>query len=139
MSIFSEKRVITYGAFDQFGPEHVALLRRLAAMGDKLIVGLATDDHCAAQGTPAHTPFELRREMLEACRYVDRVIPETDAFQKRTDIVNYNVALFAMDDTWSGHFDDLSDLTNVLYVPVPSGPSQPQSPETPVSSALQTA
>ena len=117
MSAFDEKRVITYGAFDQFDAGHVALLRRLASMGDKLIIGLSTDEYCAETGTPIQVPFEARRDMLEACRYVDRVIPEHDAHQKRTDIVNYNVALFAMDERWAGIFDELSDLTQVLYIP----------------------
>ncbi len=117
MSAFDEKRVITYGTFDQFHSGHVALLRRLAAMGDKLIVGLSTDAFCREKGTSPQVPFEERRDMLEACRYVDRVIPEHDVHQKHTDIVNYNVALFAMEDHWAGAFDDLSNVTQVLYIP----------------------
>ena len=117
MNGFDEKRVLTYGTFDLFHYGHVRLLRRLAAMGDKLIVGVSTDEFNDAKGKSSVMSFEQRREILEACRYVDRVIPEYDWAQKRTDIVNYNVSIFAMGDDWAGKFDDLSDLTDVVYLP----------------------
>lgn len=112
-----EKRVLTYGTFDLFHYGHVRLLRRLSAMGDRLIVGVSTDEFNARKGKTAVMPYAQRREILEACRFVDRVIPEHDWDQKRTDIVNHNIALFAMGDDWTGQFDDLSDLTQVLYLP----------------------
>jgi glycerol-3-phosphate cytidylyltransferase len=112
-----EKRVLTYGTFDLFHHGHVRLLRRLAGLGDKLIVGVSTDEFNARKGKTATMSFEQRREIVESCRYVDRVIPESDWDQKRTDIVNYNVSLFAMGDDWAGKFDDLNDLAQVLYLP----------------------
>jgi hypothetical protein len=45
--------------------------------------------------------------------------------QMRTDIVNYNVCVFAMDERWQGQFDDLLDIAQVHYLPraeiIPSG------------------
>ncbi len=115
-ALSSERRVLTYGTFDLMHHGHVRLLRRLSTMGDRLIVGLSTDEFASAKGKDAVLSFEERREMLLACRYVDRVIAEESWDQKRTDIVNYNVALFAMGDDWAGKFDDLSDLTQVIYL-----------------------
>lgn len=113
----SEKRILTYGTFDLFHYGHVRLLRRLAALGDKLIVGVSTDEFNAIKGKSAVMTFAQRRETLEACRFVDMVIPEEHWNQKRTDIVNHNVSIFAMGDDWEGKFDDLSDLADVIYLP----------------------
>lgn len=113
----SEKRILTYGTFDLFHYGHVRLLRRLAALGDKLIVGVSTDEFNAIKGKSAVMTFAQRRETLEACRFVDMVIPEEHWDQKRTDIVNHNVSIFAMGDDWEGKFDDLSDLADVIYLP----------------------
>jgi glycerol-3-phosphate cytidylyltransferase len=62
-------------------------------------------------------PYENRVEVLEACRYVDLVIPETDWAQKRQDVQRYDVDVFAMGDDWTGKFDDLADLCDVVYLP----------------------
>lgn len=118
----SERRVLTYGTFDQFHVGHARFLRRLTSFGDRLIVGLATDDFSARKGKPAVTSFEERREVLLACRYVDHVISETDWDQMRTDIVNYDVSLLAAGDNYAGRYDDLRDLTQVLYLPRMNGP-----------------
>ncbi len=108
--------VLTYGTFDLFHYGHVRLLQRLSAMGTELIVGCSTDEFNAIKGKTSVMAFEQRRAILESCRYVSRVIPEENWGQKRTDIVNYNVSIFAMGDDWQGKFDDLGDLTSVIYL-----------------------
>lgn len=109
--------VLTYGTFDLFHHGHVRLLQRLSHLGDDLIVGCSTDAFNDIKGKRCVMPYSQRREVLEACRYVSRVIPEDTWEQKRSDIVNYNVSIFAMGGDWTGHFDDLGDLTRVLYLP----------------------
>jgi glycerol-3-phosphate cytidylyltransferase len=54
--------------------------------------------------------------MLESIKYVDQIIPEDGWIQKRQDIKNNKVDIFVMGDDWSGKFDDLSDLCEVLYL-----------------------
>ena len=88
--------VLTYGTFDLFHHGHVRLLQRLSQLGDELIVGCSTDEFNAVKGKRCVMPYGQRREILEACRYVARVIPEENWAQKRSDIVNYNVSIFAM-------------------------------------------
>ena len=109
--------VLTYGTFDLFHVGHIRLLRRLADLGDRLIVACSTDEFNAVKGKQTAVPYEHRIEVLDACKYVDLVIPETNWAQKRTDIVDHNVDLFAMGDDWAGKFDDLRDLCDVLYLP----------------------
>ena len=112
----SSRVVLTYGSFDLFHQGHAQLLRHLSMLGSELIVGCATDARAARTGTPAATPYAQRREMLERCRYVSRVIAEHDCGQKYTDIINYNVSVFAMGDEWTGQFDHLEEITQVVYV-----------------------
>ena len=113
----SRRVVLTYGRFDQFNPCHSNFLRRLASMGDELIVGCTTDEFALSEGRPCAQEFDQRRGMLESCRFVSRVIAEETRDQKHTDIVNYNVAIFAMGTAWTGQFDHLRDITQVHYLP----------------------
>ncbi len=116
-ALSSERRILTYGSFDPLQIGHVRFLKRLASMGDRVIVGLSTDAFNSQKGSPSILPFEERREILQSCQYVDHVIPEDDWDQKHTDIVNYNISLFAMGDQFSGQYDYLNDVTQVLYLP----------------------
>ncbi len=109
--------IITYGTFDLFHVGHVRLLQRLSALGSRLIVGCSTDAFNAEKGKKTAIPYAHRVEVLEACQYVDLVIPETSWAQKRSDIETHQVDLFAMGDDWAGKFDDLRDLCDVLYLP----------------------
>lgn len=112
-----DRVVLTYGTFDLFHFGHVRLLRRLAALGDRLIVACSTDEFNNLKGKKTVVPFEHRVEVLQACRYVDAVIPEHDWAQKRQDIRAHSVDVFGMGDDWAGKFDDLADLCEVVYLP----------------------
>ena len=81
------KRVITYGTFDLLHYGHINLLRRAKSLGDYLIVVLSSDEFkLNEKQKKTYFKYEQRRELLEAIRYVDLVIPETNWQQKRTDM-----------------------------------------------------
>lgn len=82
-----------------------------------MIVGLSTDEFNAIKGKKSFFPYEKRKMLLEAIRYVDLVIPENDWKQKRNDIKEYHVDVFVMGDDWTGKFDDLKDICEVVYLP----------------------
>ena len=111
------KTVITYGTFDLFHVGHVRLLSRLNQLGDRLVIGLSTDEFNKVKGKNVVIPYEERREVLLACRYVDHVFPEENWEQKRQDIIREKADIFAIGDDWIGKFDDLKDIVNVLYLP----------------------
>ena len=90
------KRVITYGTYDLLHWGHIRLLKRARELGDYLIVGLSTDEFNAVKGKAAYHPYEERKMMLEAIRYVDLVIPENNWEQKRDDIRKYEADIFVM-------------------------------------------
>ena len=104
------KRVITYGTFDLLHYGHINLLRRARQMGDYLIVGLSTDEfNWNEKQKKCYFSYEKRKQLLEAIRYVDLVIPEENWEQKRTDVKEYHVDTFVMGDDWKGKFDFLKE------------------------------
>lgn len=112
------KRVITYGTFDLLHYGHINLLKRAKAMGDYLVVALSTDEfNWNEKQKKCFFSYEVRKQLLEAIRYVDLVIPEENWEQKRSDIEKYEIDTFVMGDDWKGKFDSLSDICEVSYLP----------------------
>tara|TARA_B100002049_G_scaffold231829_1_gene210103 strand:+ start:197 stop:652 length:456 start_codon:yes stop_codon:yes gene_type:complete len=109
--------VVTYGTFDLFHVGHVKLLRRLRELGDRLVVGLSTDEFNKVKGKKVIIPFKDRKEILLSCKYVDDVFEEHCWEQKREDLIREKADIFAIGDDWSGKFDDLEDIVRVLYLP----------------------
>lgn len=109
--------VITYGTFDLFHIGHLNILESLSHMGEKLIVGVSTDEFNLLKGKNSIHSFEERSRIIAALTCVDEVIPENDWDQKSSDIKKYGVTLFGMGEDWKGKFDDLSASCEVVYLP----------------------
>ena len=63
------------GVFDLFHIGHLNLFRRAKDYCDYLIVGVSTDEWVRKfKGTDPVVPFEERRAIVEACRYVDEAV-----------------------------------------------------------------
>jgi glycerol-3-phosphate cytidylyltransferase len=110
------RTVLTYGTFDVLHIGHINLLRRARELGDRLIVGLSTDEFNAAKHKSSLLDYPNRRATLEAIRYVDLVIPEVAWEQKVDDVRKYNVDIFVIGDDWAGQFDFLKELCEVRYL-----------------------
>ena len=112
------KRVITYGTFDLLHYGHINLLRRAKELGDYLIVVLSTDEfNLKEKNKICYFPYEQRKLLLEAIRYVDLVIPEENWEQKKTDVKEYHVDTFVMGNDWAGKFDFLKEQgVEVVYL-----------------------
>ena len=110
------KRVITYGTYDVLHYGHINLLKRAKALGDYLIVCLSSDEFNAIKNKKSYYTYEQRKKILEACRYVDLVIPEYDWEQKISDVQKYQADIFVMGDDWEGKFDFLKDYCEVIYL-----------------------
>lgn len=115
------RTVLTYGTFDLFHVGHLRLIERLAAMGDRLIVGVSTDEFNATKGKTSVVSYGDRADIVGAIKGVDLVIPEESWDQKVRDIKEHDVDVFVMGDDWRGKFDDLSELCEVVYLPRTQG------------------
>lgn len=113
------KRVITYGTFDLLHYGHINLLRRAKALGDYLIVVISTDEfNWDEKKKKCYFSYEQRKQLVEAIRYVDLVIPEDSWEQKINDVKEYKVDIVVMGSDWAGsnRFEYLNDYCEVIYL-----------------------
>ena len=111
------KRVITYGTFDLLHYGHINLLKRAKAQGDYLVVALSTDEfNWESKQKKSYFNYDKRKQLLEAIRYVDLVIPENSWEQKVTDVNLYHIDVFVIGDDWTGKFDFIEKETNAKVV-----------------------
>lgn len=96
------------GVFDLFHKGHLNLLRRAKEQCDYLIVGVVSDEQVIkSKKTSPYIPFEERREIVEACRYVDEAVeipvdrPGTeDAWRMYHFDVQFSGSDYADDPVW---------------------------------------
>ena len=112
------KKIITYGTFDLLHYGHIRLLKRAKALGDYLIVGLSTDEFNKKKGKNSYHNYDVRKEMLEAIKYVDLVIPEDNWEQKVFDINEYKIDTLVMGSDWAGSdkFEYLRKYCEVIFL-----------------------
>jgi glycerol-3-phosphate cytidylyltransferase len=98
--------VVTFGTFDVLHHGHIRILQRAAACGRRLVVGLSTDElNMSKKGRPPVYPYEQRKAILEAIRYVDYVFPEESLEKKGEYCREHGADLLVMGDDWAGKFD----------------------------------
>jgi glycerol-3-phosphate cytidylyltransferase len=117
------RTVLTYGTFDLFHFGHLKLIERLRALGDRLIVGVSTDEFNEKKGKRSFMPYDHRAQILGALKQVDLVIPEHDWEQKLQDVKKHDVTVFGMGGDWVGKFDFLKPHCEVVYLPRTQGVS----------------
>lgn len=125
--------VLTYGTFDLLHIGHVKLLQRAAQLGDRLIVGISSDEFNALKGKRSLFPYEHRAEIVAAISCVYEVFPEDSWEQKKVDIKRFNADLLVMGQDWQGEFDEMQEFCKVTYLPRTEGIST-----TELKSALST-
>ncbi|WP_376696624.1 adenylyltransferase/cytidyltransferase family protein [Wenzhouxiangella sp. EGI_FJ10305] len=111
------RTVLTYGTFDMFHVGHVRLIQRLTELGERLIVGVSTDEFNLQKGKRAIFTYPYRAEIISSLKGVDHVIPEETWDQKLEDIQRHDVDLLVMGEDWAGKFDYLSNTCEVRYLP----------------------
>lgn len=122
------KRVLTYGTYDLLHYGHIRLLKRARALGDYLVVAISTDEFNATKGKKSYHDYKTRKEMLEAVRYVDLVIPEENWEQKANDVKKYEIDVVVMGGDWAGsdRFEYLKDYCELVYLDRTEGISTSQ-------------
>lgn len=92
------------GVFDLFHVGHLNLLRRAKERCDYLMVGVLSDVLVIKfKNNPPYIPFEERKQILEAIRYVDEVVKVTEDNHEKMKAWN----LYHFDCLFSG--DDYSE------------------------------
>lgn len=115
----------TTGVFDLFHIGHLNILKRAKEMCEYLIVGVSTDELVQEykDKTPI-IPYEERCKIVEAIRYVDKVVPQ----ENRDKISAFNEHKFDVifvGDDWKGSkvFEEVdaymksNGASGVCYIP----------------------
>ncbi|EPK8021204.1 adenylyltransferase/cytidyltransferase family protein [Providencia rettgeri] len=112
------KTVITFGTFDVFHIGHVNILERSKKYGDKLIVGVSSDDLNFSKKSryPIYSQ-DHRMKILSSLKFVDEVFLEESLELKLEYIKKYDASLLIMGDDWKGRFDWVKPECDVLYLP----------------------
>lgn len=122
------KKVLTYGTFDLLHDGHINILRRARELGDYLVVAVSTDEFNNIKNKTSYMPYEKRKMIVEAIRYVDEVIPEETWDQKINDVKKHEIDVVVMGSDWenSPKFEILREYCDVVYLPRTSGISSTQ-------------
>lgn len=127
-----KSKVIGYttGVFDMFHIGHLNILKKAKDYCDYLIVGVTTDELCVSykHKTPI-LPYEERKAIVEAIRYVDEVVPQTDRDKYSAwERLQFN-RMFVGDD-WKGSplFSEVEQKfrkvgVDIVYFPYTQGTS----------------
>ena len=92
----------TTGVFDMFHIGHLNIIRASKEKCDYLIVGVSTDELVQQEKhkTPV-IPFEERKEIIAALKYVDRVVPQKNK-NKLEAWEEYHFNKMFVGDDWKG-------------------------------------
>lgn len=108
--------VLTFGTFDVLHVGHLRLLERAAALGDRLVVGVSSDElNVAKKGRLPVFPQDERMRIIGALRCVSEVFLEESLELKRSYLLQYKADVLAMGDDWKGKFDEFGDICRVVY------------------------
>jgi glycerol-3-phosphate cytidylyltransferase len=118
----AQRRVITFGTFDLFHIGHLNILRRSAALGNHLIVGVSTDAlNFSKKGLKPVFPENERLAIVEALGFVNEAFYEESLELKGEYITRYKADVLVMGDDWAGRFDHFKNLCDVVYLPRTEG------------------
>lgn len=130
--VVKNKKIIGYttGVFDMFHIGHLNILRRAKEQCDYLIVGVSTDDVVVSyKGKPPLIPYDERRAIVEAIKYVDRVVPQTsmnklDAYHELHFDVLFHGSDWQGSDMYNKIIEDFKAVgVEVVFLPHTAGVS----------------
>ena len=79
--------IVLSGGFDPVHKGHLRMFREASWLGHQVIVGLNSDDWLTRKKGKPFMEFNERKEILEAFRYVNQVIPFDDSDGTACDLI----------------------------------------------------
>ena len=109
--------IITFGTFDLLHIGHINMLNKCKKNGDKLIVGVSSDNlNYKKKNRYPIFKQEDRIEIIKNIKCVDEVFLEESLEQKENYIRNYKADIFIIGDDWKGKFDNMRSICKVIYL-----------------------
>lgn len=125
--------IYTGGTFDLFHSGHVNLLRRCSELGD-VVVSLNTDEFIKGyKGEPPVLSYQEREAVLNACMYVNKVVPNVGGGDSKISIESVAPDYIVIGSDWArkdyysqmGFDQDWLDARGIglIYIPYTRGVS----------------
>lgn len=112
------KTIITFGTYDLLHVGHIRLLSRARELGDRLVVGVSSDQlNFSKKNKYPEFSQQERMEIISMIKVVDQVFLEESLELKASYLKEYEADILVMGDDWEGKFDHLSSLCQVVYLP----------------------
>ncbi len=116
------KVVVTFGTFDVFHIGHLNILKRAAAYGDQLYVGVSSDRlNMEKKGRAPIYAEPERLAIVQHMKPVTDVFVEDSLDLKAQYLRDHNADVLVMGNDWEGKFDHLKDICEVVYLPRTEG------------------
>lgn len=119
----------TSGVYDMFHIGHLNLLKRAKEQCEILVVGVTTDELAQYKNKTPIIPFEERKAIVEAIKYVDKVVPQENMNKLEACKENNAEVIFVGDDwkgteKWNKIEEDLATIgAEVVYFSYTQGTS----------------
>ena len=120
-----KKQIIGYttGVYDMFHIGHLNVIKRAREQCDYLIVGVSTDELVQHdKGKTPVIPYEERVQIVEAIKYVDKVVPQPDKNKKGAwEKYNFDKMFVGSDwketPQWKGYEEEFEPLgVEIVYL-----------------------
>lgn len=95
---------------DLFHWGHVNMLKNAKSMGDRLVVGIHSDETIRSYKRDPIMNMNERIKVVEACRYVDQVIPDAPLVITEEYLKKHNIDLVI-----HGHSEEENEKYNFMY------------------------
>ncbi len=98
-------RGYTAGVYDMFHIGHLNLIQNAKQLCDYLVVAVSTDEVVEENKHKRPIiPYEERKRIVEAIKYVDKVVPQTsyDIEGKKRAAIDNNIDIMFVGDDWKG-------------------------------------
>lgn len=122
-----ETVVFTSGSWDLFHVGHLNVLRKSKELGDRLVVGVSTEELIADyKGAPPVIPFEQRLEIISSIGCVDLAVKQVVLTEIR-QLKEHDVDIVTIGDDWQGRYLEglewMKENGRVVYLPYTAGVS----------------
>lgn len=106
----------TTGVYDMFHIGHLNILRRAKEQCEYLIVGVSTDENVQAYKHKSPIiPYEERKAIVEAIRYVDEVVPQVSMDKMAAwEKLHFDVMFHGDDWKGSSMYDEIQEKFNAV-------------------------
>lgn len=113
-----QRIVVTFGTFDLFHVGHLRMLLRAKTFGDKLVVGVSSDQ-LNFQKKNRYPEFNQneRLEIVNMIKGVDSVFLEESLEFKLEYLRQHSADVMVIGDDWKGQFDNCKAVCDVIYLP----------------------